>query len=1792
MTPFTGKLMKSGAGFCLLIMLFLPFSLMAGASVRITWQPNTEPDLSGYKIYYGTQSRTVTNYPVVIDVGNRTQYDVSGLNVGGSYFFAVTAYDINGNESGYSLERDITIVDMQPPEIESVLCQQNDLVHVVFSESVEENSAEQTNNYQISGGVVVQSAELQSDQKTVFLYTTLHPNGTYTLTVNNVRDRAPVPNTIASNTQVSYSWGGNDETAPIVDGVELFRNAASDLLVITFSEALDQASALNKSNYAVSSGITIISAGIDETFAKVFLTTSAHTPGQQYTLTMNNIKDGANPPNTIAANTTSVYQCIAEDAEPPRLIAARLLNPSQLELEFSEGMNALAATNPAHYSITPSVPVASASLSPDLTTVTLSTAAHSGGTYTVTVSNVGDDATPSNPIHPNYDQLTYEYIPPDEIPPELIGVELINTNLIQITFSEALKQYPAELESNYLINPSVQVVKATLDVSEKIVLLQTQSHSSGTYEVQISNIKDKANNTMSTATASYQYTAPDAIPPEMTLVQLHGSRVLEVVFSEAVDRTSAQNIGNYAVSPHVAVLKASLQGDDLNRVFLDTEDHQPGQSYTLTVNNIVDRATPPNPIQPGSQKSYNYPVVDTSPPVLAGVTPIGVRSLEVVFNESVSEATALNLSNYTITPTIAVNAVTLDISQTKVILNTGIHQAGVQYTLTVQNIQDLASPPNIIGSQNSFNYTYTSNDVAPPQLVRAEPHGATLLEIAFSEPVDLNTARNKDNYAISGGVTVQSISASQSQMEVFLTTTPHISGNYTVTVQGIKDLAAIPNTMSRVEYQYHYTADDTSPPELLSVELRNRSMVQLIFDEVLNRATAENIANYSISNGIVVEKADLNISGKQVLLQTSEHVPGPYTITVENIADASSNNNVLPSAVITQYVCHADDNTPPKMLSAVLRQGGTMLVVKFDEQLDAESAEIKTNYVINNNIDVKNVFLSDTKNEVIIETSLHEAGNYILTVRGIRDASVNKNEIEAYSQIEYTHFPPDNMPPELVAANLMYNTYLELIFSEAVGAAEATNIDNYDIEPDVDIYGAILSASFTKVYLNTAVHDEGTYTITVQNVKDRAFEPNVIGASNSVAYQFTPPDTVPPQLVSVEVPTPMQLILTFDEQLSRVQAEDISNYSISPKVEIKQAYLHISRKIVSLETSPHQAGVYYKLQIANIEDRAPVPNRIETPIEKNYQYTPPDTTRPLLLSAKLQGANLLELVFNKPLEKVSSENRSNYRIDPSVEIQDASLDASTGMKVLLETTTHMPGVGYQINVRNVRDCAPIPNTIDSDTWKSYSLPISGGMADQTPPAIARIEAISSTKIDIVFTEPVREESAQNTANYVIDDSVTVKSAVLDSNRVRVHLTTSAHRMKKAYRLRVYNITDTWNQPNTLAQANPVQYIMMSRLSVSDLSRPAYQLSAARINSQCYTDRDYLITQMPEVLENTVHIRTANNDKTAGDDAFLTFEIYGDGMVYVAIDKNIANHPEWLSGWKATGDQIVNSRSTVYDVYSSSVQSGRVTLGGNAGSMDDNMYLVFLRAYTSKRSILANLNKTAYQVEHVSLGDAYYIDRPDYKITSMPDSLEDLVWIRTANEDKENRDSDFLSFTLNHESFVYIAYDRDIAALPKWLSDWQELGEEIVDSRGVVFDLFYKQYEAGDVVLGGNCGTSEDNMYLVLIQSIGMDPDDTGYSTLPGYFTLAQNYPNPFNPETSIEFTVHKPGNIRLCVFNVIGQLVKVLVDREFSAGEVGYTDIAVWDGTDVRGIPVATGLYLYRIEQDHFSQTRRMILMR
>jgi len=111
-----------------------------------------------------------------------------------------------------------------------------------------------------------------------------------------------------------------------------------------------------------------------------------------------------------------------------------------------------------------------------------------------------------------------------------------------------------------------------------------------------------------------------------------------------------------------------------------------------------------------------------------------------------------------------------------------------------------------------------------------------------------------------------------------------------------------------------------------------------------------------------------------------------------------------------------------------------------------------------------------------------------------------------------------------------------------------------------------------------------------------------------------------------------------------------------------------------------------------------------------------------------------------------------------------------------------------------------------------------------------------------------------------------------------------------------------------------------------------------------------------------------------------------------------------------------------------------------------------------------------------------------------------------------------------------------------------------------------------------------------VRVIRCKPTATGVEDAPLFENVLEaNYPNPFNPVTTIEYSIKERAHVSLKVYNVTGQLVRTLVNRVQTPGEI----VPVrWDANNDRGQAVSSGVYFYRLVTKGFAQTKKMVVLR
>jgi hypothetical protein len=117
---------------------------------------------------------------------------------------------------------------------------------------------------------------------------------------------------------------------------------------------------------------------------------------------------------------------------------------------------------------------------------------------------------------------------------------------------------------------------------------------------------------------------------------------------------------------------------------------------------------------------------------------------------------------------------------------------------------------------------------------------------------------------------------------------------------------------------------------------------------------------------------------------------------------------------------------------------------------------------------------------------------------------------------------------------------------------------------------------------------------------------------------------------------------------------------------------------------------------------------------------------------------------------------------------------------------------------------------------------------------------------------------------------------------------------------------------------------------------------------------------------------------------------------------------------------------------------------------------------------------------------------------------------------------------------------------------------------------------------GNVGTGYSEGYFTIRASV------TGAGDTPLATALLHNYPNPFNGHTTVAYSLEETGRVSIRVYDTAGRLVRVLEDREREAG----TYEAFWDGRDEAARPVASGIYLIRMDAGSYTGSRKIVYLR
>lgn len=214
----------------------------------------------------------------------------------------------------------------------------------------------------------------------------------------------------------------------------------------------------------------------------------------------------------------------------------------------------------------------------------------------------------------------------------------------------------------------------------------------------------------------------------------------------------------------------------------------------------------------------------------------------------------------------------------------------------------------------------------------------------------------------------------------------------------------------------------------------------------------------------------------------------------------------------------------------------------------------------------------------------------------------------------------------------------------------------------------------------------------------------------------------------------------------------------------------------------------------------------------------------------------------------------------------------------------------------------------------------------------------------------------------------------------------------------------------------------------------------------------------------------------------------------------------------------------------------------------------------------------------------------------------------AVEDDHGDTGPFVAPTLNSDGSMFLSYidlkdttggENDYSMFTVFSTD---NGSTWSEPKEIINDPLFNAAEIHDVARNANGSLHITYSTVTNDTTQGVEIISRYYSNVPidnitsvdesevlvPDFALSQNYPNPFNPTTNIRYSIGGVSQVKISIFNIMGQEVKTLVNKNQGKGNYSVS----WNGKNNGDKKVSAGLYFYTLEAGNFIQTRKMILLK
>jgi hypothetical protein len=507
--------------------------------------------------------------------------------------------------------------------------------------------------------------------------------------------------------------------------------------------------------------------------------------------------------------------------------------------------------------------------------------------------------------------------------------------------------------------------------------------------------------------------------------------------------------------------------------------------------------------------------------------------------------------------------------------------------------------------------------------------------------------------------------------------------------------------------------------------------------EVVGDFAWNDVMTFAASKGLVKLAANTNFTNNDVAIATIEALKTNVKATTTTLATVMVDAGMInKAAAIAAGVYVEVPSTVNGTIDTVKAIGNSVVEIVFEDDVNAAAAGNKANYTIEGlAINAAVVAGSDT---VRLETAAMTTGKlYTLTM--------------GTATVKFSGIAKVADGPQITDAVSEDVEEVVITFDRNIDFATGTNVANYVIA-GVQIVKAEVDGD--EVTLTTSgLVNRTKYTVKANNVKSID---GVVKKSSSDTFTSNVDKVAPKLDGEIEVQTNERIVVTFNEKITEASAENLANYSIKVD-ETNGADLEIisatwdsdDENKVEIVTEPMEKREDYKLSVINIADQRKVANVMTRPATKVYEAIAADETAPVWNAITVLSPTtiLVEYTDGSKIDEASALDLNNY------ELEGLQIDSIKTIKndwklfrALLTVEEMETGSSYDLTIADVTD--EFGNALKEKTMVAKA--VAGSLASAK---LTSVVATGENTITLTFDKQVDEATAENIANYTIDESV-------------------------------------------------------------------------------------------------------------------------------------------------------------------------------------------------------------------------------------------------------------------------------------------------------------------------------------------------------------------------------------------------------------------------------------------------------